>query len=142
MYGGALQLQFFLKKSNIWAPISDKNYGRNCHFDNFLFLSLLPVTMLRNYEQNFRQLMLWAPTLYWGEREIKLCYGLATLYWGRGGSSYVMGSQHCIGGRGWVFKNFFKIPVIFCHWLYLVIWIELALFKEMAVLGSKLFLSG
>ena len=56
--------------------------------------------MLRNYEQNFRQLMLWARNIELGERGIKLCYGLATLYWGRGESSYVMGSQHCIGGEG------------------------------------------
>ena len=31
---------------------------------------------------------------------VNLCYGLATLNWGRGGSSYVMGSQHCIGEEG------------------------------------------
>ena len=30
-------------------------------------------------------------------------------------SSYVMGSQHCIGGEGGFLNTLFKIPIIFCH---------------------------
>ena len=29
-----------------------------------------------------------------------------------------MGSQHCIGGRGGVCRDFFKVPIIFCHGLF------------------------
>ena len=73
-----------------FQTISDKNYGKNCYLDNFLFL---PLPLFNNVEK-LRAIP--PPT-------------------------YVMGSQHCIEGRGGVFKYFFKIPIIFCHWLNLSI---------------------
>ena len=37
--------------------------------------------------------------------------------WAKLASSYVMGSQHCIGGEGGFLNTLFKIP-IFCHWFW------------------------
>ena len=80
--------------------------------------------MLRNYEQNFRQLMLWARNIELGERGIKLCYGLATLYWGRGESSYVMGSQHCIGGEGDQAMLWVRNIVLAGEWDQAMLWVR------------------
>ena len=50
-----------------------------------------------------------------------LCfYPLPTLnnvekQWAKVASSYVMGSQHCVGGEGEFYILFFQIPIIFCH---------------------------
>ena len=42
-----------------FETISDKNYGKNCYLDNFVFLSsLTPLNNVEGNEQNFCQAML------------------------------------------------------------------------------------
>ena len=48
------RIQIYIQQQ---ATIRDKNYGKNCYLDNFVFL--LPSAMLKNNEQKFRQAMLW-----------------------------------------------------------------------------------
>ena len=53
-------------------------------------------------------------------RAILCFYSLSPLnnveeQWEKLASSYVMGSQHCIGGEGGFLNTLFKIPIIFCH---------------------------
>ena len=38
--------------------------------------------------------------------------------WAKLASSYVMGLQQCVRGEGGFLNTLFKIPIIFCHWLF------------------------
>ena len=68
------------------TTISDKKYGKNCYFDNFVFLPPSPS---------------WQCSETMSKICVKLSYGFATLYRGRGG----------------ILNTIFKNPIIFCHWL-------------------------
>ena len=94
-----------LKLFRFFQTISDKNCGKNYYLNNFLFLFLPP---FNNVEKQWQKKMLQA--LLWGSPHwktmsktcFKLCYGVHnTVY----------------GGDGGFLKNFFKVPIIFCHWL-------------------------
>ena len=46
------------------ATISDKNYGKKMLFEQFRLFTPFPLlTMLKNNEQNLRQVILWAPNI-------------------------------------------------------------------------------
>ena len=46
------------KMFKFFQTISDRNYGKSCYLDNFVFLPSSPIlTMLRNNEQNLREAM-------------------------------------------------------------------------------------
>ena len=79
-------------KTVMLATISDKDYGKTAIWTILCFSPLPP---LNNVEEQ----------------------------WAKLASTNVMGSQHCIGGGGGggevgVLKALFKIPIIFCHWLW------------------------
>ena len=42
--------------------------------------------------------------------------------WPKLGSSYAMGSHHCIQKKGGFLNILFKIPIILCHWLSEIYW--------------------
>ena len=76
-------------KRNCWATVSDESYGKNCHLDNFVFIS--PSLSYQRSEAK-------------GKTCVKLCYWFATLY-----------RERERGGGD--FKHTFKIPIMFCNWL-------------------------
>ena len=76
-----------LRFFRFFQTISDKNYGKNRFLDNFLFLPPPPHPPLNNVEKQRAKLV----------------------------SSYVMDSQHCIGGERGFLNRLFEIPITFCH---------------------------
>ena len=82
-------------------------------FSLLWLLDLLPSTSYNQWQK------LWENTAIW---TILCFYSLPPLnnvekQWVKLASSYLICSQHCIKGEGKFLNTFFKIPIIFCHWL-------------------------
>ena len=93
-----LRLKFF----RFFQTSSDKNYGKNCYLDNFVFLRLPSLNNVEKQWAKFASIcIMGSQHCIGGERELRkicvnLCYGFATLYRGRGGIWTTLKNSHNI----------------------------------------------
>ena len=87
---------------------------------NIFLLTNCPIeTKISQVKRTYNQWQkLWEKLLF-GQFRISALFPLNNFEKQRAklASSYVMGSQHCIGRREGFLNIIFKVPIIFCHWL-------------------------